>query len=224
MRILLIEDDSMIGDGIKAGLGKLGFTLDWFTDGEMGRAALDSAPYDAVILDLSLPGIDGMQLLREWRRDGKDTPVLILTARDALEQRVSGLQAGADDYLCKPFALVEVAARLQALNRRRHGQITPTIIHGNLHFNPAARSATLNGEAVVLTQREISVMELFLNNKGRVLPRPLIQEKLYSWDDEVSSNAVEVHIHHLRKKLGNGFIRTVHGVGYTLGDATEASQ
>ncbi|MGY2798691.1 two-component system, OmpR family, response regulator QseB [Ewingella americana] len=224
MRILLIEDDSMIGDGIKAGLGKLGFTLDWFTDGEMGRAALDSAPYDAVILDLSLPGIDGMQLLREWRRDGKDTPVLILTARDALEQRVSGLQAGADDYLCKPFALVEVAARLQALIRRRHGQISPTIIHGNLHFNPAARSATLNGEAVVLTQREISVMELFLNNKGRVLPRPLIQEKLYSWDDEVSSNAVEVHIHHLRKKLGNGFIRTVHGVGYTLGDATEESQ
>lgn len=224
MRILLIEDDSMIGDGIKAGLGKLGFTLDWFTEGEMGRAALDSAPYDAVILDLSLPGMDGMQLLREWRRDGKDTPVLILTARDALEQRVSGLQAGADDYLCKPFALVEVAARLQALIRRRHGQITPTITHGNLHFNPAARSATLNGEAVVLTQREISVMELFLNNKGRVLPRPLIQEKLYSWDDEVSSNAVEVHIHHLRKKLGNGFIRTVHGVGYTLGDATEESQ
>ena len=224
MRILLIEDDSMIGDGIKAGLGKLGFTLDWFTDGEMGKAALDSAPYDAVILDLSLPGIDGMQLLREWRRDGKDTPVLILTARDALEQRVSGLQAGADDYLCKPFALVEVAARLQALIRRRHGQISPTLIHGNLQFNPAARSATLNGETVVLTQREISVMELFLNNKGRVLPRPLIQEKLYSWDDEVSSNAVEVHIHHLRKKLGNGFIRTVHGVGYTLGDATEEGQ
>lgn len=224
MRILLIEDDNMIGDGIKAGLGKLGFTLDWFTDGKMGKAALDSAPYDAVILDLSLPGLDGMQLLREWRRDGKDTPVLILTARDALEQRVSGLQAGADDYLCKPFALVEVAARLQALIRRRHGQITPIVTHGSLQFDPASRSATLNGEVVVLTQREISVMELFLNNKGRVLPRPLIQEKLYSWDDEVSSNAVEVHIHHLRKKLGNGFIRTVHGVGYTLGDATEEGQ
>ena len=224
MRILLIEDDNMIGDGIKAGLGKLGFTLDWFTDGKMGKAALDSAPYDAVILDLSLPGMDGMQLLREWRRDGKDTPVLILTARDALEQRVSGLQAGADDYLCKPFALVEVAARLQALIRRRHGQITPIVTHGSLQFDPASRSATLNGEVVVLTQREISVMELFLNNTGRVLPRPLIQEKLYSWDDEVSSNAVEVHIHHLRKKLGNGFIRTVHGVGYTLGDATEEGQ
>ncbi len=224
MRILLIEDDNMIGDGIKAGLGKLGFTLDWFTDGKMGKAALDSAPYDAVILDLSLPGLDGMQLLREWRREGKDTPVLILTARDALEQRVSGLKAGADDYLCKPFALVEVAARLQALIRRRHGQITPIVTHGSLQFDPASRSATLNGEVVVLTQREITVMELFLNNKGRVLPRPLIQEKLYSWDDEVSSNAVEVHIHHLRKKLGNGFIRTVHGVGYTLGDATEEGQ
>jgi two-component system response regulator QseB len=224
MRILLIEDDTMIGDGIKAGLSKLGFTLDWFTDGEMGKAALDSAPYDAVILDLSLPGMDGMQLLAQWRRAGKDTPVLILTARDALEQRVSGLQAGADDYLCKPFALVEVAARLQALIRRRHGNTAAKIIHGNVQFDSAARSATLNGETVTLTQREITVMELFLNNKGRVLPRPLIQEKLYNWDDEVSSNAVEVHIHHLRKKLGNGFIRTVHGVGYTLGDATEESQ
>lgn len=223
MRILLIEDDNMIGDGIKAGLGKLGFTLDWFTDGVIGKAALDSAPYDAVILDLSLPGMDGMQLLREWRQAGKDTPVLILTARDALEQRVSGLQAGADDYLCKPFALVEVAARLQALIRRRHGHITPKITHGALEFDPAARTVFLNGDAVALTQREITVMELFLNNKGRVLPHPLIQEKLYNWDDDVSSNAVEVHIHHLRKKLGNGFIRTVHGVGYTLGDMTGES-
>lgn len=224
MRILLIEDDTMIGDGIKAGLGKLGFTLDWFTDGEVGKAALDSAPYDAVILDLSLPGMDGMQLLAQWRRAGKDTPVLILTARDALEERVSGLQAGADDYLCKPFALVEVAARLQALIRRRHGKTASKMIHGNLEFDAAARVATLNGETVTLTQREITVMELFLNNKGRVLPRPLIQEKLYNWDDEVSSNAVEVHIHHLRKKLGNGFIRTVHGVGYTLGDIAEEGQ
>lgn len=219
MRILLIEDDKMIGDGIRAGLGKLGFTLDWFTDGLVGKAALDSAPYDAVILDLSLPRMDGMQLLKAWRQAGKDTPVLILTARDALEQRVSGLQAGADDYLCKPFALVEVAARLQALIRRRHGQITPKITHGILEFDPALRSIAINGEPVVLTPREITVLELFLNNKGRVLPRPLIQEKLYNWDDDVSSNAVEVHIHHLRKKLGNGFIRTVHGVGYTLGDA-----
>ncbi|EFE96225.1 quorum sensing response regulator transcription factor QseB [Serratia odorifera] len=219
MRILLIEDDKIIGDGINVGLTKLGFNLDWFTDGVIGRQALTSAPYDAVILDLSLPGIDGLDLLREWREAGHDVPVLILTARDALEQRVSGLQNGADDYLCKPFALAEVAARLQALIRRRHGQLTPQLVHGKLVFDTAARSVCLNGEPVILTPRELAVLELLLNNKGRVLARPLIQEKLYNWDDEVSSNAVEVHIHHLRRKLGNGVIRTVHGVGYTLGDA-----
>lgn len=218
MRILLIEDDKLIGDGIKAGLTKLGFNLDWFTDGIVGKNALDSAPYDAVILDLSLPGLDGLDLLRQWRQAGQDVPVLILTARDALEQRVSGLQSGADDYLCKPFALTEVAARLQALIRRRHGQLTPQLVHGNVVFDAASRSVSCGGEPVTLTPRELAVLELFLHNKGRVLARPLIHEKLYNWDDEVSSNAVEVHIHHLRRKLGNGFIRTVHGVGYTLGD------
>ncbi|AGB83915.1 Transcriptional regulatory protein BasR [Serratia rubidaea] len=219
MRILLIEDDKIIGDGIKVGLSQLGFTLDWFSDGKLGKQALGSAPYDAVILDLSLPGIDGLDLLREWRQAGEDVPVLILTARDALSQRVDGLQSGADDYLCKPFALAEVAARLQALIRRRHGRLSAQLTHGRLVFDTAARSVTLDGALVTLTPRELAVLELFLHNKGRVLARPLIQEKLYSWDDEVSSNAVEVHIHHLRRKLGNGFIRTVHGVGYTLGDA-----
>lgn len=218
MRILLIEDDKIIGDGIKVGLSQLGFTLDWFSDGKLGKQALGSAPYDAVILDLSLPGIDGLDLLREWRQAGEDVPVLILTARDALSQRVDGLQSGADDYLCKPFALAEVAARLQALIRRRHGRLSAQLTHGRLVFDTAARSVTLDGALVTLTPRELAVLELFLHNKGRVLARPLIQEKLYSWDDEVSSNAVEVHIHHLRRKLGNGFIRTVHGVGYTLGD------
>ncbi|PLR40994.1 two-component system response regulator QseB [Chimaeribacter californicus] len=218
MRILLIEDDRLIGDGIRAGLGKLGFSLDWFTDGPTGREALRAAPYDAVILDLSLPGLDGMALLREWRAAGQDTPVLILTARDALSERVAGLQAGADDYLCKPFALVEVAARLQALIRRRHGHLTPHLTHGALAFDPAARSVTLAGEPVTLTPKELAVLELLLTHKGRVLARSLIQDKLYSWDEEVSSNAVEVHIHHLRRKLGNALIRTVHGVGYTLGD------
>lgn len=218
MRVLLIEDDKLIGDGIKAGLSKLGFNIDWFTDGMIGKNALESAPYDAVILDLSLPGIDGLDLLRLWRQAGHDVPVLILTARDALEQRVNGLQHGADDYLCKPFALTEVAARLQALIRRRHGQLKPKWVHGNVVFDTASRSVSCNGEPVTLTPRELAVLELFLLNKDRVLARTLIQEKLYNWDDEVSSNAVEVHIHHLRRKLGNGLIRTVHGVGYTLGD------
>lgn len=217
MRILLIEDDRLIGDGIKAGLGKLGFSVDWIMDGEQGMAALQAATYDAVVLDLSLPQRDGMDILRSWRSRGEDIPVLILTARDAVAQRVEGLQQGADDYLCKPFALSEVAARLQALIRRRHGQLQPTLTHGALTLDPAARTVMLDNAPVEMKSRELALLELFMLNAGRVLTRAQLEEKLYSWDQDVSSNAVEVHIHHLRKKLGNGFIRTVHGVGYTLG-------
>lgn len=217
MRILLIEDDRLIGDGIKAGLGKLGFSVDWFTEGNDGLFALSAAPYDAVVLDLSLPGIDGLEILRQWRQEGRDEPVLILTARDALEQRVDGLQQGADDYLCKPFALAEVAARLQALIRRRHGQLQPILQHGRVMMEPASHSVTLDGKPLELKARELALLELFLLNPGRVLTRARLEEKLYGWDEDVSSNAVEVHIHHLRKKLGSEFIRTVHGVGYTLG-------
>lgn len=218
MRILVIEDDRLIGDGIKAGLIKLGFSVDWFTEGKEGLTALGSAPYDAVVLDLSLPGIDGLEILRQWRQHGRDEPVLILTARDALDQRVAGLQQGADDYLCKPFALSEVAARLQALIRRRHGQLQPVFSHGAVVMESASHSVTLDGEPLLLKSRELALLELFLINKGRVLTRAQLEEKLYSWDDDVSSNAIEVHIHHLRKKLGSQFIRTVHGVGYTLGE------
>lgn len=217
MRILLIEDDRLIGDGIKAGLGKLGFSVDWFIKGGEGLRALAAAPYDAVVLDLSLPELDGLEILRQWRQQGRDEPVLILTARDALEQRVSGLQQGADDYLCKPFALTEVAARLQALIRRRHGQLQPMLQHGGVVMEPGSHTVTLNGEPLVLKARELALLELFLLNAGRVLTRAQLEEKLYGWDDDVSSNAVEVHIHHLRKKLGSEFIRTIHGVGYTLG-------
>ncbi|QRN34255.1 quorum sensing response regulator transcription factor QseB [Pectobacterium brasiliense] len=219
MRILLIEDDRLIGDGLKAGLNKLGFNIDWFMEGKTGAAALKAAPYDAVVLDLSLPGMDGMDILRQWRQAGHDEPVLILTARDALEQRVEGLQRGADDYLCKPFALTEVAARLQALIRRRHGQLQPALTHGAVSLEQGSRSVTLNNEPLILKSRELALLELFLLNPNRILTRAQLEEKLYGWDDDVSSNAVEVHIHHLRKKLGSGFIRTVHGVGYILGDA-----
>ncbi|MFP9227687.1 quorum sensing response regulator transcription factor QseB [Pectobacterium cacticida] len=220
MRVLLIEDDRLIGDGLKAGLSKLGFNIDWFTEGKAGAAALEAASYDAVVLDLSLPGLDGMDILRQWRQAGHDEPVLILTARDALEQRVEGLQQGADDYLCKPFALMEVAARLQALIRRRHGQLQPTLTHGAVSLEPGSRSVTLNNEPLILKSRELALLELFLLNPNRVLTRAQLEEKLYVWDDDVSSNAVEVHIHHLRKKLGSGFIRTVHDIGYILGDAS----
>jgi len=219
MRILLVEDDTLIGDGLKAGLGKKGFSVDWFTDGKQGKAALFSAPYDAVILDLTLPGIDGLDILRDWREQKRAEPVLILTARDAIDQRVEGLRLGADDYLCKPFALVEVAARLEVLIRRRHGQTQSLLRHGNVTLDPGNLVATLDGETLALKPKEFALLELLLRNAGRVLPRKLIEEKLYTWDDEVTSNAVEVHVHHLRRKLGTAFIRTVHGIGYTLGDA-----
>ncbi len=218
MRILLVEDDRLIGDGLKAGLGKLGFNVDWFSDGLVGQRALSAAPYDAVVLDLSLPGIDGMDILRAWRTDGHDVPVLILTARDAIEKRVEGLQQGADDYLCKPFALTEVAARLQALIRRRHGQLTPMLTYGDITLDPVTMAVTQRGKAVILKPKEFALLTLFMHNVGRVLPRSLIEEKIYNWDEDVSSNAVEVHIHHLRRKLGNETIRTVYGVGYALGE------
>ena len=219
MRILLIEDDKLIGDGLKAGLTKMGFTVDWFTDGLQGQSALSLAPYDAVVLDLSLPGIDGLDILKYWRRNDRTEPVLILTARDALEQRVEGLQLGADDYLCKPFALIEVATRLQVLIRRNHGQAQSTLCHAGVELDPIKLTVTRDGEPLQLKPKEFALLELFMRNAGRVLPRSLIEEKLYNWDNDVSRNALEVHIHHLRRKLGSGFIRTVHGIGYTLGEA-----
>ncbi|APC13785.1 MULTISPECIES: quorum sensing response regulator transcription factor QseB [Providencia] len=218
MRILLIEDDRLIGDGLKVGLTQLGFSVDWFMDGKLGQLALFDAPYDAVVLDLSLPNIDGMDILAHWRKQGRDEPVLILTARDALEQRVQGLQRGADDYLCKPFALMEVMARLQALIRRRSGQLTPKLTHGDVEMDPSGMTVTVKGEPVQLKGKELALLSLFMHNPNKILSRGLIEEKLYNWEEEVSSNSVEVHIHHLRRKLGNTFIRTVHGVGYRLGD------
>lgn len=223
MRILLIEDDPLIGDGLKQGLTKSGFLVDWFSDGKTGFDALGLAPYDAVILDLTLPKLDGLEVLHGWRKNNQDIPVLILTARDSLDERVKGLQIGADDYLGKPFALAEVIARLQALIRRRYGQVNPIIQHSLVSFDPIKRKVWLQQKEIILTSQEYKLLELFLNNKDRVLSRSFIEEKLYSWDEEVSSNALEVHIHNLRKKLGKQFIRTVHGVGYALGNNDEKS-
>lgn len=221
MRILLIEDDNLIGDGLKLGLTKSGFSVDWFQDGKTGLQAVDTADYDAVVLDLTLPKMDGLDILNAWRKANNDVPVLILTARDTLDERITGLQRGADDYLCKPFALAEVVARLQALIRRRYGQTNPIIEHGKVKFDPSQRKVLLGGDEISLTTREYNLLELFMHNKDRVLTRASIEEKLYTWDDEVSSNALEVHIYNLRQKLGKQFIRTVHGVGYALGKAKE---
>ena len=216
MRILLIEDDPLIGNGLNVGLTKSGFLVDWFKDGKTGLVAIESAPYDAVVLDLTLPKMDGIEILQRWRAENKDVPVLILTARDSLDERVNGLKQGADDYLCKPFALAEVVARLQALIRRRYGQVNTVIEYGNLKFDSSNRKVSLNNKEVNLTSREYKLLELFMHNRERVLTRSFIEEKLYSWDDDVNRNTLEVHMYNLRKKLGKHFIKTVHGVGYAL--------
>ena len=201
MRILIVEDDRLIGDGLNIGLQKMGFTVDWFQDGNDALEALFQAPYDAVVLDLGLPGKDGLSILKEWRQNKRTEPVLILTARGDVDQRVIGLDSGADDYLSKPFALAEVAARLKALIRRHNHQIEPIITHGSISFNQATKSVTQNGKEVSLSPKELKVLELLLINPNKVLTKETLENKLYSWEDEVQSNAIEVHIHHLRKKI-----------------------
>ncbi len=219
MRILLVEDDRLIGDGLKVGLEKLGFAVDWFTDGTEGEEALYQAPYEAVVLDLGLPGLDGMEVLRRWRQCGRNEPVLILTARGDVDQRIAGLNGGADDYLGKPFALKEVQARLNALIRRRNGRPAPQLVYKNIALDPQTRRVTSDGKEIILSPREISLLELLLLNKNKVLSKQTIEDKIYSWDEEVQSNAVEVHIHHLRKKFGRDLVRTVNKIGYIMEEA-----
>ena len=217
MRVLIVEDDKLLGDGLASGLRSSGFVVDWMTDAERADRAVESAPYDAVILDLGLPGRGGLELLAQWQARGRTTPVLILTARDALPSRVEGLDGGADDYLVKPVALEELAARLRAIARRARGRPEVVWKHGPLDFSPSARSATWHGRAVDLTAREALVLELLLANPGRVMPKARIEESLYGWDEEVGSNVLEVHVHNLRRKIAPSIVRTVRGVGYALG-------
>jgi DNA-binding response OmpR family regulator len=216
MRVLLAEDDALLGEGLTLGLQKLGYTVDWVRDGIAAERALKSETLDAVVLDLGLPRQDGMTVLRKMREANKDLPVLILTARDTVEERILGLDHGADDYVVKPFDLMEVAARLRAITRRHEGRSNPTIHHGELCVDPAARTVTLGDKIIEVGGSEFAVLESLLMNRGRVLSRERLEESLYGWDDGVSSNAVEVYIHHLRKKLGKDLIRTVRGVGYTI--------
>ena len=218
MRILLIEDDRLIGDGIKNGLERLGFTLDWFYDGNDGFEALFQARYDAVILDLGLPGMDGLSILKEWRARKRDEPVLILSAKGDVDERIVGLNSGADDYLGKPFSLKEVQARLNALIRRKSGVSAAQIRYRNITFDPQTRRTFLEGVEVVLSPKETALLELLLLNRNKVLSKESIEEKIYSWDDEVSSNAVEVHVHHLRRKLGKDIVKTINKIGYIMED------
>jgi two-component system OmpR family response regulator/two-component system response regulator QseB len=216
MRILLAEDDPQLGDGLRAGLRQRGFLVDWVRDGEAAERELRSAAYEAAVLDLGLPRMDGLEVLASVRRARVTVPVLVLTARDGVPDRIRGLDSGADDYVVKPVDLDELAARLRALVRRAHGQPQEGLSVQNVTLDPAARAVQLDGEAVTLSAREFDVLHALMLNVGRVLSREQIEQHVYSWGQEVESNAIEVHIHHLRRKLGSGFIQTVRGVGYLV--------
>lgn len=216
VRLLLVEDDPMIAESVRLGLKAEGHGVDWVRDGAAAEAAVGSEPYDMVLLDLGLPKKSGLDVLAALRRRGRTLPVLVLTARDAVADRVKGLDAGADDYLVKPFDLDELSARIRALARRAGGRAAPAIRHLDLTLDPATREVTRAGRAVLLSAREFAVLEALLARPGAILSRAQLEEKLYGWGEEVESNAVEVHIHGLRRKLGADFIRTVRGVGYLV--------
>jgi len=216
VRILLAEDDALLGDGLRAGLRQLGFQVDWVRDGDAAARELRAQPYAAVVLDLGLPRRDGLDVLAETRRAGLTTPVLVLTARDAVPDRIRGLDLGADDYVIKPVDLHELAARLRALVRRAHGQPGDRLQHGTVELDPAARSVRVAGQPVGLSGREFDLLHALMLNAGRVLSREQLEQHLYSWGQEVESNAIEVHVHHLRRKIGAELIQTVRGVGYLL--------
>jgi two-component system, OmpR family, response regulator QseB len=216
MRLLLVEDDPMIGESVRKGLQQDGFAVDWVQDGRAAELALATNPYDSLLLDLGLPRKDGLDVLVSLRRRGNPLPVLILTARDAVADRVKGLDAGADDYLVKPFDLEELAARIRALLRRRSGRADPVVQVGSLTLNPASREVSLDGKQISLSAREFGVLHALVERPGAVLSRAQIEEKLYGWGDEVESNTVEVYIHSLRRKLGAQLIRNVRGVGYMV--------
>ena len=216
MRILLVEDDPMIGAALQRGLKQDGYAADWARDGREGELALANGVYELLILDLGLPRKSGLELLAGLRQAGNPIPVLILTARDSVADRVQGLDAGADDYLVKPFDLDELSARVRALLRRQSGRLESLIEHGALTLDPATHVATLNGQALDLSAREFALLRIFLEHPATPLSRTQLEELMYGWDEEVESNAVEVHIHTLRRKLGHEWIKNVRGVGYLV--------
>lgn len=216
IRVLLIEDDRSIANGIIQGLNEHQMMVDWFTDAVQGEMAIDEGVFDVVLLDLTLPKGDGMTVLAHWRQRNIDTPVIIITARDAIANRVAGLNAGADDYLVKPFALDELVARIQALVRRSQGRSQNILQYGDVSFDPNSQQVFFHGEMVDLTAKEIAVLEQMLSYPKQIHSRASLEDKLYGWQQDIESNTIEVHIHHLRKKLGNDFILTKRGIGYYL--------
>ncbi|MGZ5034469.1 MAG: response regulator [Usitatibacter sp.] len=216
MRLLLVEDDSMIGAAAQQGLRQEGYAVDWVRDGRHAEIAIANGVYDLVLLDLGLPRRDGLAVLRSLRAAGRTLPVMVITARDAVADRVAGLDAGADDYVVKPFDLDELAARVRALLRRRSGRAQAQVRIGDLELDPATRSVRWKGRDVALSARELALLEALAEQPGTYLSRSQLEERLYGWGEEIGSNAVEVHIHALRKKLDAAVIRNVRGLGYTI--------
>ena len=216
MRILIVEDDDMIGESVVAGLESEDYAVDWVRDGNSALIALKTTPFSLVVLDLGLPGKDGLKVLQEMRARRMSTPVLVTTARDTVEDRIKGLDAGADDYLIKPYDLDELSARVRALLRRSAGRAEPLIVRGDLVIAPDTRKVTYRGKDVILSSKEYALLVALAEREGVVWSRTQLEEKLYNWDNTVGSNAIEVHIHHLRKKLSDGAIKPVRGVGYLL--------
>jgi len=214
MRVLLVEDDPLIGEAVRVGLARMGITVDWVRDGKLGLQCARSEPFDAMVLDLGLPGRDGMQVLRDLRADGYKQPILVVTARDALADRVAGLDAGADDYILKPFEIEELAARLRSTVRSRSGQSDPVLRSGAIALHPDTKMVTKDGVAVNLSAREFALLELLMRRPGIPLSRTNLEERLLGWGEEVSSNALEVNIYNLRRKLGATCILNIRGVGY----------
>lgn len=214
MRVLIVEDDEMIAQGLQTALRRAGFAVDWMRDGKDAAAALLASTFEVVLLDLGLPRRDGIEVLRELRRRGDATPVIILTARDEIQHRVAGLDAGADYYIVKPFDLDEMMARVRSVVRRAAGRGDPGIQHGDLRLDPVTRTVERRGVPVGLSAHEYAVLEALLQRPGAVLSRSQLEDRLYGWDDQIGSNAVEVYVHGLRRKLGSEAIRTLRGVGY----------
>jgi DNA-binding response OmpR family regulator len=217
MRLLLVEDDRMIGESLRNALRQSGYAADWVRDGRAADATLSTERFDLVLLDLGLPQLDGMEVLRAMRARGDRTPVIVLTARDAVASRVQGLDAGADDYIVKPFELDELLARMRAVVRRQTGRAEPGLEVDGVSLDPATRQVTHNGVPVVLSAREYAVLEALMMRPGAILSRAQLEDRLYGWGEELESNAISVYVHQLRRKLGEGFIRTVRGIGYYVG-------
>lgn len=216
MRILIVEDDALLGDAIQAGLKQSGYAVDWVRDGALADQVLATEPFDAVVLDIGLPRLSGLEVLRRLRSRKATLPVLLLTARDTVDDRIQGLDCGADDYLVKPFDMGELAARLRALVRRASGNTAPLLHVRDVELDPAAHRASYHGKPVDLSATEFALLHALMLGAGRVLSRAQLEEKLYAWGEEVESNAIEVHIHHLRRKISPTLIETIRGVGYLI--------